>query len=578
MKKVTFLLFFLRIISYPIFGQEVTDVDSAFKEARRLAFTEYCRDESIDLCKKILMKSPNYSDVSVLMGRVYYWNNQPDSARNTLKAVNDRKPYEDAYVALCDIERWEGNYELSLEYAMKGLERFPKSEDLVIRKARALYKLKLKDDAIKALDSLLKVNKNNDEARKLEESIKNPVDTTYIKARKLALAGKYDSAKVICNKVLEESPDYSDFRVLLARIYYWNKQVDSARYELKLIIDKRAFKDAFVAISDMERWQGNDTASLKYANTGLDSFPNSEDLLIRKARALDNLDSSREAYHLLDSLLKVDKNNDEARQLAESIHRTLSVNSLQVSYFFDDFNREFGGTQWHLISLQYGHTFSNFGSVLWRINWANRFSSRGLQYEMDAYPSISKKMYMYLNAGYSPDEPVFPKYRFGASLYRSFPKAFEGEIGFRALYFNNRTYFNYDSIRNNSVPIFVASIGKYYKNLWFSLRGTFIFNNYGPGFSQSYSFITRYYGKTPADYWAFTIGYGRSPDDLSTLNLLNNPPTTSYRASIGKQISYKQLNIFFATIGITNEGFYYGGSTLHNGNDYYFNIGYQRLF
>jgi YaiO family outer membrane protein len=513
------------------------------------------------------MKNPNYSDVSVLMGRVYYWNNQPDSARNTLKALNDRKPYEDAYIALCDIERWEGNYELSLEYSIKGLVDFPKSEDLIIRKARALYKLKLKDDAIKALDSLLRVNKNNDEARKLEESIKNPVDTTYIKARKLALAGKYDSAKVICNKVLEESPDYSDFRVLLARIYYWNKQVDSARYELKLIIDKRAFEDAFVAISDMERWQGNDTASLKYANTRLDSFPTSEDLLIRKARALDNLDSSKEAYHLLDSLLKVDKNNDEARQLAESIHRTLANNSFQIAYYFDDFNREFGGTQWHLISLQYEHTFKDFGSVLWRINWANRFSDRGLQYEMDAYPSISKKMYMYLNVGYSPDEPVFSKYRFGASLYRSFPKNFEGELGFRWLYFTSPTV------------LYVASIGKYYKNFWFSLRGTFIFNTFGSGFSQSYSFITRYYGKTPADYWTFTIGYGRSPDDLSTLDLLNNPPTTSYHASIGKQISYKQLNIFFGTVGITNEGFYYGNSsTLHNGNDYYFNIGYQRLF
>jgi len=551
---------------HPAFGQEVTDVDSAFNEARRLAFTEYCRDESIDLCKKILVKSPNYSDVSVLMGRVYYWNNQPDSARNTLKAINDRKPYEDAYVALCDIERWEGNSELSLEYAIKGLERFPKSEDLIIRKAHALYKLKLKDDAIKTLDSLLKVNKNNDEARKLEESIKNPVDTTYIKARKLALAGKYDSAKVICNKVLVESPDYSDFRVLLARIYYWNKQTDSARYELKLIIDKRAFEDAFVAISDMERWQGKDSASLKYASTGLDSFPTSEDLLIRKARALDNLNQSKEAYHLLDSLLKVDKNNDEARQLAENINRNLSVNSIQIAYYLDDFNRQFGGTQWHLISLQYGHTFDNFGSVLWRINWANRFSESGVQYEMDAYPSISKKMYMYLNVGYSPYEPVFPQFRFGASLYRSFPSAFEGEIGFRWLYFTSPTI------------LYVASIGKYYKDFWFSLRGTFILNDYGPGFSQSYAFITRLYGKTPNDYWAFTLGYGRSPDDISTLDLLNNPPTTSYRVSIGKQISYKQLNIFFATIGITNSGFYYTGPTLYNGNDYYFNIGYQRLF
>ena len=61
---------------------------------------------------------------------------------------------------------------------------------------------------------------------------------------------------------------------------------------------------------------------------------------------------------------------------------------------------------------------------------------------MDAYPSLSKKTYMYLNVGYSDSYKtgtfVFPKYRAGISIYRSLPKSFEAEIGARLLNFYNQ--------------------------------------------------------------------------------------------------------------------------------------------
>src|ERR1035438_2005877 len=157
--------------------KEITDVDSALKVAIKWEYTDSTRNQSIELCKKILIKSPTYTDVTVVLARDYYWNGQVDSALQILTDLLENKPYEDAYISICDIERWEGNYQSSMEYASKGLEHFPDSEDLMIRKAHALYNLKFKDDAISNLDTLLKHNPKNEEAKKLEDFIKNPVDS-----------------------------------------------------------------------------------------------------------------------------------------------------------------------------------------------------------------------------------------------------------------------------------------------------------------------------------------------------------------------------------------------------------------
>ena len=79
-------------------------------------------------------------------------------------------------------------------------------------------------------------------------------------------------------------------------------------------------------------------------------------------------------------------------------------------------------------------------------------------------------MYMYVNGGVS-NGNLFPKYRIGSEIYQKLPKSFEASFGFRHLRF-----------QSSNVTIFTGSIGKYYRNYWFSLR-PFITLSFGNGFS-----------------------------------------------------------------------------------------------
>ena len=397
----------------------------------------------------------------------------------------------------------------------------------------------------------------------LAQDISN-VDSAFLKARHFAFTNKYDSAKNLCRKILVKTPNYSDVRVLLGRVYFWNNQTDSAFYELKTVLSKKPYEDAFIALADMERWTDNYDTSLFYTKEGLSYFPNSEDLVIKKARALHALQKDKAAYHILDSLLTKDEKNNEARQLAESIKRTLYENILSLSYSYDHFSNQFPD-DWHLVSLSYTRLTQALGSVVFRVNWADRFLTPGEQFEMDMYPSVGKKMYMYLNAGYSPSTSIFPEYRAGASLYRSLPGSFEADLGFRLLYFGSPTV------------LYTGSIGKYYKNFWFSFRPTFIAYNNATVFSGSYALTTRYYTKSANDYYSLMLEYGISPDDYSQETLFKYPFEKSYAIRLGYQTSYKYKNIFYGSIELSNQGFYYG-SELNYGNDYTITIGYQRYF
>ncbi|MES2630144.1 MAG: sulfatase-like hydrolase/transferase, partial [Bacteroidota bacterium] len=83
-------------------------VDDQFFKARDLAFDGKYEQSRIVL-KNILNSSPNYSDVRILLGRTYLWQDRYDDARKELKEAARRSPaYQDVYIALVDCENYAG--------------------------------------------------------------------------------------------------------------------------------------------------------------------------------------------------------------------------------------------------------------------------------------------------------------------------------------------------------------------------------------------------------------------------------------------------------------------------------------
>jgi YaiO family outer membrane protein len=376
------------------------------------------------------------------------------------------------------------------------------------------------------------------------------VDSAFQQARTLAFASKYPESILLCKKVLEKSPNYQDVHVLLGRVYFWNNQTDSAIATLSHTIKFKPYEDAYIALSDILRWTERASESLKTAEEGLSHFPASEDLTVREIKALDDLKEYKSAYHLADSMLSKKITDADLRQLTETIKNKMAKNIITLSYDYDYFDKQFPDP-WHLVSLSYGRQTNYLGRVTARVNLANRFATNGSQFEVDAYPSLGKKMYAYINAGYA-DNGIFPTYRLGLSLYRNFPHAFEAELGVRVLYFSKATI------------LYVGSIGKYAGDFWFSLRPTFIASENGNRISHAYSFITRYYFNTAFDYITLTLGYGLSPDDRSRETLLQNPDLKKGRIQLAVQKLIKRTHIISLSGGISRGEYIQGERKIGN--------------
>jgi YaiO family outer membrane protein len=368
---------------------------------------------------------------------------------------------------------------------------------------------------------------------------KPTADELLLRARQTAFDQKnYPGAIRLCRQALEGSPGYTDIRVFLGRLYFWNDQADSARFQLdKAVKDDPSHEDAAVAAASVAFFTDQYDNCIAYCDGGLKHHPQSHDLLLQKAKCLTAMRRYKDAVVLTDTLLGLNKNDADARDLAFRIKDFRAANKIGISYDYTHFSRQFDQA-WHLISVDYTRQTA-IGSFTGRVNYTNRFGEGGYQFEVDGYPSIARNLYAYLNLGYSPDMPLFPKYRAGFSLYASLPRSFEADAGFRYLNFDNDTW------------IYTGSIGKYYKNWWFNLRAYITPDDHR--ISQSYSLTARYYLGGADDYLAASAGTGISPDDRSQANLLNsNYKLTTRRVNASYRFSYKKLNIFSIGVGYAN--------------------------
>lgn len=388
-------------------------------------------------------------------------------------------------------------------------------------------------------------------------------DELLVKAKKEAYEDKnYPAAIATIKTAIAKSPDYADLKIFLGRLYTFSDKVDSARVVFQdVLVKNRGYADAHLAYGNLEFWNGNSVKALGIVEEGVKSNPTSQDLLLLKSKILKDLGRFPEASASADALLKLNPKLTEARALGESIKDAASKNTISLGYEYSTFDKQFADP-WHLANISYGRQTS-VGSIIGRLNYANRFASNGLQYELDIYPRISKTFYAYMSAGYSGDVGVFPKYRSGFSLYANLPSAFEAELGYRTLSFDKTTW------------IYTAAVGKYVSNYWINLRAYLTPSN--NSVSQSVSLNVRYYFGGSNDYFSLGAGTGISPDNQSNVALYNNGVSyklKSNHATVGYNKSITASNII--SIGASFEDQEYLPHT--RGNQFTLNAGYSKRF
>jgi YaiO family outer membrane protein len=517
--------------------------DELFKSARQAAFDLKDYDKAKKLALRALKKSPGYAEVEIFLGRVYAWDKKYDSARyHFLKVLSINPKNEEASIAYVDLEYWNDNYEEALNICNRALEAHPASSALLIRKAKILNARKSPAEAGIITNVIYKNNNQELPDSPLLSSSSlvraQTSDELFKNAREAAFELKdYDKAEQFALMALAKSAHYPEIEIFLGRVYTWNNQYDSARYHfLKANIPIN--EDASIAYADLEYWNDNYKEALNICDSALSVYPASEPLLLRKAKILNAMKKPAEAIVITNQLLKNNDHDSAALDLATTIKNASKVNILSVSYENSSFDKQYDQA-WQFSSISYGR-YTKFGTVIGRINYANRFGENGVQGEIDAYPHISKTFYSYLNFGYSNNVGVFPNYRAGFSLYANLPNSFEAEAGMRYLYFTSATY------------IYTFYIGKYYKNFLFSAR-TYLTPS-DAGISQSYTLATRYFFKGADDYLGLSAGKGLSPDETNQVVLFNTKNSfSSKQVTANFSHTFLKWNVILLSAGLINQ-------------------------
>jgi YaiO family outer membrane protein len=381
-------------------------------------------------------------------------------------------------------------------------------------------------------------------------------DEMFERARTLAFDdGDRESARELCRQILERSPNYTDVRVFLGRLFAWDRDYESARRELRGVVEEQPDNDdARSALIDVELWDDRPGEALRLADEGLASDPNDAELAERRVRALDRLGRPREALEAAETAYRIDPSS---RTLRRRYHRLLDEvlpNKISFDYQYEHFDDDLG--DWHFYSVDYRRAFA-FGSLIGRVNYADRFHDTGTQYEIDAYPEVGENGYAYLNFGVSSSR-LFPDYRYGAEYFHSLPKGWEGSLGFRMLDFDT-----------NNVWIYTGTIAKYLGNYWIAWRPNYVDKDDGSSFSNGVA-ARRYFGSR-WEYAEISASGGVSNEDNLPSNVDDRLNDFKIKAALRKRVAPRW--ILKGAVGYRDQELSFGDRS-----SYFVRLGVDRFF
>jgi len=341
------------------------------------------------------------------------------------------------------------------------------------------------------------------------------------RARSLAIGQQRPEALALLETQLAEHPDDSDAQTLYGSILSWEGRYDDARKALESVLERNSnHGDALPALINVELWSDHPERAEALASQALRNRPNDPSLLMSRARALKALNRTLDAADVLDKLLEVDPTNQPAKQLRSDLAETLRdwETSFEQSYEWFSDNR----AAWLETELSLKRQ-TRIGPVFMRISHAHRFSLDSNLVEIEAYPSLRRGTYAYLNAGWSPDGKLYSRYKLGAELFQSLRYGLEVSGGIRHLGFKEK------------VNVYTASLSKYYGNWLFTTRTYVTPAAAGDGVSLQYS-ARRFFGEG-SSYVGARFGSGGSPLQTGSVNEIEVLRSLSFLGEVNWRVA-----------------------------------------
>lgn len=190
-----------------------------------------------------------------------------------------------------------------------------------------------------------------------------------------------------------------------------------------------------------------------------------------------------------------------AEYIGQRMRHRIGVGYETVTYS-DAYNEALSTHPWQQWSVWYLYSAQKATLGL-RINQAWQGDRQGTQAEVEAYPRLGKRNYLYLHSAFATQNDIYPDFRAGASWYTQLPKGWELEAGMRYLHFESNTW------------VYVGGLSKYL-GAWLLNARAYI----GHNGDNSVNASIRYYFGGANQYLAANFGTGVSPDNRSQNGLL----------------------------------------------------------
>lgn len=379
----------------------------------------------------------------------------------------------------------------------------------------------------------------------------------FLNARNLAAEQRYEEARALCEEILAINPEYHEATILKARTFAWQGQYNQAISILENLLDNNPdITDAEVALVNAYIWSGNYEEAIPYLEKLIEEYPNDNEFLFNKALALHNTGDHNASADLLNQILNQDPSHTRALGLLLEVQPLRVRNQATIGYrgiLFD------AVSPWHMYFLEYGMRSAALGTIVTRLNIAQRRGLMGTQAEIDVYPSLGRGTSMYINLGISPDTRLFPQFRGGAELFHSFTDSWEASAGLRFLSFVNKNLW-----------IATGSVSYYLGQYIFTFRPFLGFTTQGNA-SQSYFLVVRRFFSSPTHHLTLTVGSGFAADQDALIGAeIYDVASTNFILHYQQQIS----NRFLLRVGVgyhlIPEGIWGNKYTIETGITYLF--------
>jgi lipoteichoic acid synthase len=135
-------------------------------------------------------------------------------------------------------------------------------------------------------------------------------DQIFLLARNLAFNKEREKARLLCNYILNDKPNYGDVRTLKGRTLAWDGNYKQSEIELMEVINRTPFyEDAYIALMDIYFWSGQNDKAVRIGRQALANKINNQEISFKLAQSYQRVHNTIESKKLIDSISKIYPSN-----------------------------------------------------------------------------------------------------------------------------------------------------------------------------------------------------------------------------------------------------------------------------